>query len=38
MRSLLTATGILSVLLTLSAPTWADGPKGPLKVYILAGQ
>jgi hypothetical protein len=28
----------MSVLLTLSAPTWAEAPKGPLKVYILAGQ
>ncbi len=38
MRSSLAATAIMSVLLTLPASIWADGPKGPLKVYILAGQ
>ena len=38
MRSLLTATTMMSVLLTLSAATWAQAPKKPLKVYILAGQ
>jgi alpha-galactosidase len=29
---------MMSVLLTLSAATWAEAPKKPLKVYILAGQ
>ena len=38
MRSLLTAATMMSVLLTLSAATWADVSKKPLKVYILAGQ
>jgi len=38
MRRLLTATAMMSVLLTLSAATWAEAPKKPLKVYILAGQ
>jgi len=38
MRSLFTAATMMSVLLTLSAATWAEAPKKPLKVYILAGQ
>ena len=38
MRSLLTATTVMGVLLMLAGATRAATPKGPLKVYILVGQ
>jgi len=38
MGSSLAATAIMIALLTLSAPAWADGAKGPLKVHIPGGR
>ena len=38
MRNFLAVTAITCVLASLSVPSWADAPGGPVQVYILAGQ